>query len=134
MFLRCSSTFTACLLSLMCEFGMQRDVGMFRVDAQQLKAALLPSPTALLAHLGQLLPQAAGQLYSRFVEQVHSATSILRATTSSVEDYVHQLAFLGRLKACNICAGHMSECLSAHLDYYMLCLNRGPCALGSVCC
>ncbi|KAL3139803.1 hypothetical protein ABBQ38_004104 [Trebouxia sp. C0009 RCD-2024] len=65
----------------------KRDVGMFRVDAQQLKAALLPSPTALLMQLGQLLPQAAAQLYSRFVEQVHSATSILRATTSSVEEY-----------------------------------------------
>ena len=76
---------------------------MFRVDAQQLKAALLPSPTALLVQLGQLLPQAAAQLYSRFVEQVHSATSILRAATSSVEEYVHQLAFLGRLKACNTC-------------------------------
>ncbi|KAL3154308.1 hypothetical protein ABBQ32_013793 [Trebouxia sp. C0010 RCD-2024] len=68
----------------------KRDVGMFRVDAQQLKAALLPSPTALLMQLGQLLPQAAAQLYSRFVEQIHSATSILRATTSSVEDYANQ--------------------------------------------
>lgn len=74
---------------------------MFRVDAQQLKAALLPSPTALLAQLGQLLPQAAGQLYSNFIHQVHSATSVLKASISSVEDYVHQLAFLENLQACH---------------------------------
>ena len=78
--------------------AVQSDVGMFRVDAQQLKAALLPSPTALLAQLGQLLPQAASQLYNNFIQQVHSAISILKAGISSVEDYVHQLAFLQGLK------------------------------------
>jgi len=77
---------------------MQSDVGMFRVDAHQLKTALLPSPTALLAQLGQCLPRAAAQLYAVFVDQVHSATSILKASISSVEDYVHQLAFLETLK------------------------------------
>ena len=77
---------------------MQSDVGMFRVDAHQLKTALLPSPTALLAQLGQCLPRAAAQLYAAFVDQVHSATSILKASISSVEDYVHQLAFLETLK------------------------------------
>ena len=79
--------------------GLQSDVGMFRVDAQQLKTALLPSPTVLMAQLGQALPQAAAQLYNHFIHQVHSATSILRASIGSVEDYVHQLAFLGNLKA-----------------------------------
>ena len=79
---------------------------MFRVDAQQLKAALLPSPTALLEQLGQALPQAAAQLYNHFIHQVHSATSVLRASISSVEDYVHQLAFLGNLKArYTLCSG-----------------------------
>ena len=77
---------------------MQNDVGMFRVDAKQLKTALLPSPTALLAQLGQCLPRAAAQLYAAFVDQVHSATSILKASISSVEDYVQQLAFLETLK------------------------------------
>lgn len=77
---------------------MQNDVGMFRVDAQQLKSALLPSPTALLAQLGQCLPRAAAQLYAAFVDQVHSATSILKASISSVEEYVQQLAFLETLK------------------------------------
>ncbi len=77
---------------------MQNDVGMFRVDAHQLKTALLPSPTALLAQLGQCLPRAAAQLYAVFVDQVHSATSILKASISSVEDYVQQLSFLETLK------------------------------------
>lgn len=85
---------------------MQNDVGILRVDAQQLKAALLPSPTALLAQLGKRLPQAAGQLYYAFVDQVHNATFVLRAGISSVEDYVHQLAFLGTLKVRN----HWSAC------------------------
>lgn len=90
----------------MCKRGVQSDVGMFRVDAQQLKAALLPSPTALLEQLGQALPQAAAQLYNHFIHQVHSATSVLRASISSVEDYVHQLAFLGNLKArYTLCSG-----------------------------
>ncbi len=86
------------LLSLPKICVMQNDVGMFRVDAHQLKTALLPSPTALLAQLGQCLPRAAAQLYAVFVDQVHSATSILKASISSVEDYVHQLAFLETLK------------------------------------
>ena len=72
---------------------------MFRVDAQQLKAALLPSPTALLLQLGEALPRAAARLYSHFIKQVHSATSILKASIGSVEDYVHQLAFLANLQA-----------------------------------
>lgn len=77
---------------------MQSDVGMLRVDAKQLKTALLPSPTALLAQLGQCLPRAAAQLYAAFVDQVHSATSALKTSISSVEDYVQQLAFLETLK------------------------------------
>ncbi|DBB06681.1 TPA: hypothetical protein ACH3X1_012189 [Trebouxia sp. C0004] len=77
----------------------KNDVGMFRVDAQQLKTALLPSPTALLAQLGQRLPRAAAQLYTAFIDQVHSATSMLKASISSVEEYVQQLAFLETLKA-----------------------------------
>ena len=61
---------------------MQRDVGLFRVDAQQLKAALLPSPTALMKQLSQLLPQAAAQLYNNFIVQIHEATFALKASIS----------------------------------------------------
>ena len=77
---------------------LQKDVGLFRVDAQQLKAALLPSPTALIKQLGQLLPQAAAQLYNNFIVQIHEATFALKASISSVEDYVNQLSFLATLK------------------------------------
>ena len=97
--------------------NVQNDVGIIRVDAQQLKAALLPSPTALLAQLGHLLPQAAGQLYSGFIDQVHNATFVLRASINSVEDYVHQLGFLETLKVLHLC------CLQHMLQYHMCLLK-----------
>lgn len=101
----------------------QNDVGMFRVDAHQLKIALLPSPTALLAQLGQCLPRAAAQLYAVFVDQVHSATSILKASISSVEDYVHQLAFLETLKVRTLrtCVSQLSAAIVRHDDFITSC-------------
>ena len=102
---------------------MQNDVGIIRVDAQQLKAALLPSPTALLAQLGHLLPQAAGQLYSGFIDQVHNATFVLRASINSVEDYVHQLGFLEILKVLHLgCLQHMLQYHICLLKCRHLCL------------
>lgn len=77
---------------------LQSDCGMLRVDAQQLKAALLPSPTALLAQLGQILPQAAARIYNIFIEQLHGATTLLKTSITNVEEYVHQLAFLEECK------------------------------------
>ena len=96
---------------------------MFRVDAHQLKTALLPSPTALLAQLGQCLPRAAAQLYAVFVDQVHSATSILKASISSVEDYVHQLAFLETLKvrAWRTCVMQLSAAVVSNDNVHASC-------------
>jgi len=102
---------------------MQNDVGMFRVDAEQLKTALLPSPTALLAQLGQYLPRAAAQLYAAFIDQVHSATSILKASISSVEDYVQQLAFLETLKVRGLrtCVSELSAAVDRNGNFTASC-------------
>lgn len=77
---------------------IQNDCGMLRVDAQQLKAALLPSPTSLLARLGQILPSAAVRMYNIFIEQLHGATSLLKTSIANVEEYVQKLSFLEECK------------------------------------
>ena len=91
---------------------------MLRVDAQQLKAALLPSPTALLAQLGQILPQAAARIYNIFIEQLHGATTLLKTSITNVEEYVHQLAFMEECKVTSFAVpmlAHLSSSLSCVL-------------------
>ena len=92
---------------------MQNDCGMLKVDAQQLKAALLPSPVALLAQLGQIMPQAAARIYNIFIEQLHGATTLLKTSITNVEEYVHQLAFLEECKVALVLFNELDCCLVA---------------------
>lgn len=71
---------------------------MLRIDARQLKAALLPSPTALLVQLQQILPEIAATMYNMFIEGVHTATHMLKSSISNVEEYVQRMAFLEECK------------------------------------
>lgn len=89
---------------------MQNDCGMLKVDAQQLKAALLPSPVALLAQLGQIMPQAAARIYNIFIEQLHGATTLLKTSITNVEEYVHQLAFLEECKVAQVLFKDAVDC------------------------
>lgn len=83
---------------------------MLRVDAQQFKAALLPSPTALMAQLGQVLPQAAVRIYNIFIEELHGAITLLKTPVNNVEEYVQKLAFLNECKvACLYSVHHFGD-------------------------
>ena len=77
---------------------MQTAVGVLQVSSERLQAALMPSPTGVLAALRALLPRMAAALYNDFIAQVHEATSRLTASSTDVEEYVQKLTFLATLK------------------------------------
>ena len=81
---------------------MQNYVGVIQVNSAHLKAALLPTPSQLLAELSALLPRCAALLYSNFIAHVHDATSRLTARTTSVEEYVEKLSFMATLKVSGL--------------------------------
>lgn len=69
-------------------------MGVLAIDLSELKAALQPSPTALLEILWRVLPRTASELYEAFSSQVHGAISALSRKCTCAEEYVEQLAFL----------------------------------------
>lgn len=69
-------------------------MGVLAIDLSELKAALEPSPTALLDILWRVLPRTASELYEAFSSQVHGAISALSRKCTCAEEYVEQLAFL----------------------------------------
>eukprot|EP00884_Botryococcus_braunii_P021123 jgi/Botrbrau1/7695/Bobra.0159s0133.1 len=77
----------------------QDKVGVLLMDLAELKAALEPSPTALLDKLWHVLPRTASEMYEAFSSQVHGAISALSRTCTCAEEYVDKLSFLETLRA-----------------------------------
>ena len=80
------------------DFYVQSDVGTVRVKSQQLKDALLPSPTEKYEEMARTLPELAADTYAAFISQVHDATAKLTARLDNAEDFVGQMAFISELR------------------------------------
>ena len=77
---------------------MCRGVGILQLKLEQLKAALIPSPTRCLLEIHKLLPQLAEQAYSTFISRVHDYTRRLSTTPTSPEEFVAHLQLLQQVE------------------------------------
>jgi dynein heavy chain len=69
-----------------------------QLKLEQLKAALVPSPTRCLSEIHKLLPQLAERAYSVFISQVHEYTTRLGTTPTSPEEFVAHLQLLQQVE------------------------------------
>lgn len=73
------------------------EVGIVRLEAAALKAALLPSPSRCLQQAFEALPELSHELYGAFIEEVHAVTAGLTRPLTAVEDFVEQLNLVNRM-------------------------------------
>lgn len=74
------------------------DVSIVRVACEHLKLSLLPSPTACLEALHELLPSLAADLFQGFMGEVQNALMRLQAHSNAVEEYVDKIQFLASVR------------------------------------
>ena len=79
-------------------FYVTSDVGIVRINSEELKETLLPSPVTKLADYKKMLPELAASMYTDFITQVHDATTKLTAKLSTTEEFVASMSFAESLR------------------------------------
>jgi hypothetical protein len=70
------------------------DIGIVRIDTQQLKALLLPSPQQCLQQLHELLPAIAAEQNAALLAELADADQIISHAPFNVEEFVELRNFL----------------------------------------
>mmetsp|Transcript_3151 Transcript_3151/g.13662 ORF Transcript_3151/g.13662 Transcript_3151/m.13662 type:complete len:4229 (-) Transcript_3151:2367-15053(-) len=74
-------------------FYVDQNVGIVKIKSQRLQTALLPSPTAKLEELSQMLPGLAAEMFNKCIEEVHAGTNKLANPPKSAEDFTDVMRF-----------------------------------------
>lgn len=74
-------------------------MGVLKLDLDQLKAALLPSPQRCLSELHNLLPQLAAAAYSAFMTRVSDYKKGLAQQPGNPEEFVAHMQLSAEVEA-----------------------------------
>ncbi|KAJ9505501.1 hypothetical protein QJQ45_023785, partial [Haematococcus lacustris] len=91
-------------------------LGVLEVRLEALLASFKPSPQRCLTLITQLLPVLANQTYSQFITKIHTSTSRLQRTPSTVEEFADYLEFWAELDASKQATDKEYDHVVAHYD------------------